>query len=106
MSQLKPYIHTYKYATIKQGVFENLTMHTIVNLPMTANGNEHLLVIVDIFSRYMQLIPLKNLTAQAATEALSKWMNTFGKPFSILTDNSTQFEAIYRQVLEHLGIED
>ena len=40
MSQLKPYIHTYKYVTVKQGVFENLTMDTIVNLPKTANGGD------------------------------------------------------------------
>ena len=66
------------------------------------NGNEHLLVIVDTFSRYVQLIPIPELTAMTATRALVKWMNTFGKPFSILTDNATQFQ----EVLAHLGIDD
>ena len=106
MSQLKPYIHTYRYVTMKYGILENLAMDTIVGLPKTDNGNEHLLVIVDTFSRYVQLIPLPELTASTATRALVKWMNTFGKPFSILTDNATQFQAVYQEVLAHLGIDD
>jgi len=106
MSQLKPYIHTYKYVTSKWGVMENLAMDTIVGLPKTNRGNEHLLVIVDTFSRYMQLMPLKDLTAQGAIEALTKYVNTFGKPFSILTDNASQFQEIYKEALQHLGIDD
>jgi len=106
MSQLKPYIHTYKYVTFKWGVLENLAMDSIVGLPKTNQGNEHLLVIVDTFSRYMQLFPLKDLTARNAIEALTKFVNTFGKPFSILTDNASQFQEVYKEALQHLGIDD
>ena len=106
MSQLKPYIHTYKYVTMKYGVLENLAMDTIVGLPRTAQGYEHLLVIVDTFSRYIQLVPLKSLSSLEAIQALSKWMNTFGKPFSVLTDNASQMQLVYKETLEHLGVED
>jgi hypothetical protein len=81
-------------------------MDTIVGLPKTAQGYEHLLVIVDTFSRYIQLVPLKDLSALEAIQALSKWMNTFGKPFSVLTDNASQMQAVYKETLEHLGVED
>ena len=81
-------------------------MDAIVGLPRTAGGNEHLLVVVDTFSRYIQLFPLPDLTALSATKALSKWMNTFGKPFSILTDNASQFQAVFEETLAHLGIDD
>ena len=106
MSQLKPHIHTYRYVTMKRGILENLAMDTIVGLPKSENGNEHLLVTVDTFSRYVQLILIPELTAMTATRALVKWMNTFGKPFSILTDDATQFQAVYKEVLTHLGIDD
>lgn len=39
MSQLKPYIHTYKYVTMKGGIMENLAMDAIVGLPRLAEGN-------------------------------------------------------------------
>ena len=63
-------------------------------------------MIVDTFSRYIQLYPLKELTAHSAQLALGKWMNTFGKPFSILTDNASQFQAIFKEALEVMGIDD
>ena len=106
MSQLKPYIHTYKYVTMKYGILEHLAMDTIVGLPTSEKGNEHLLVIVDTFSRYIQLYPLKELTAHSAQLALGKWINTYGKPFSILTDNASQFQAIFKEVLAVMGIDD
>ena len=106
MTQLKPYIHTYKYVAMKHGILENLAMDTITGLPKTANGNEYLLVVIDTFSRYTQLYPLADLTALTAAKTLSKWMNTFGRPFSILTDNAPQFQAAYKQALEELGIDD
>jgi hypothetical protein len=33
-------------------------------------------------------------------------MNTFDKPFSVLTDNASQMQLVYKETLEHLGVED
>jgi hypothetical protein len=51
----------------------------------------HILVIVDLFSRWSQLYPLKTLTADEAATALLHYVTTFGTPSNITSDNGTQF---------------
>ena len=62
-------------------------------------GNRHILVIIDAVSRYCYLVPIPELTAATAAQALIKFMGQFMGPAEIISDNGTQF---VNQTVEHL----
>mgnify|MGYP003336092690 CR=1 FL=1 len=99
-------IATRPYTTSSWGIFDNIAMDTIMGLPQSKQGHTNLLVIIDTFSRYIELFPMKELTAEATTKHLLSWMNRYGRPFNVLTDNASQFKHVFAATLQNLGIEN
>ena len=63
-------------------------------LPLTENGNRHLLVMCDYFSAYMEAVPLKDKSAKATAHAfVRKWVARHGVPMAVITDNALNFTA-------------
>ena len=59
---------------------------------------------IDKFSRFCLLIPVKSITALDIVKAIDKWITLFGAPKSILSDNGPQFvSAIYSDYLANHG---
>jgi transposase InsO family protein len=85
-------------------VFDNIAIDVIMGLPKSEDGNTNLMVIIDTFSRYIELYPMQALTAKAAAKALHQWMCRYGRPRNILTDNASQFQGEYESTLKVLGI--
>jgi len=106
MNVLRPAIHAHPYTTSTWGVFDNLAIDVITGLPTSEEGYSNLMVIVDTFSRYIELHPMGTLTALNAAKALELWMSRYGRPLNILTDNASQFQAHYEATLEALGIQN
>ena len=104
MAILKTGIHTHGFTTATWGVMENLAIDVIMGLPESSSGNSNILVIIDTFSRYVELYPMGSLTAISAAKALKQWMCRYGTPQNILTDNASQFQAEYAATLKVLGI--
>ena len=74
--------------------WDNLAVDLMIPLPTTRNSNAHLLVVVDHFSKWVELFAIKN--AQASTvcavlqnEIFCRW----GTPRSLLSDNATYFRS-------------
>ena len=57
----------------------------------TSAGNVHCLLIVDAFSRFLMVYPVRNTTALATITAVEKWIFYFGIPQSIIHDRGTAF---------------
>ena len=57
----------------------------------TSAGNVHCLLIVDAFSRFLMVYPVRNTTALATIAAAEKWILSFGTPQSIIHDRGTAF---------------
>jgi hypothetical protein len=89
---------TPKFSTSTYGLFDNISMDSIF-MPTSSRGNKYLLVIIDSFSRYIDVYPIPDLTAATALECLIKFMSNFGIPSHICTDNATQFKAIFEDML-------
>ena len=54
----------------------------------------HLLTIIDHFSRYPQVVILKDLSSDTVWNAIyAHWISLFGAPHSLLSDNGPQFAA-------------
>lgn len=103
MRQMKLEMHTDKYTTSTYGIFENISMD-VIYMPNTTQGYKYILTIIDSFTRYTEVYPIKELTAKAAFDCLLHWMNTYGIPNNICTDNSSQFQSIFEETLKLLQI--
>ena len=57
----------------------------------TSAGNVHFLLIVDAFSRFLMVYPVRNTTALATITAVENWSISFGTPQSIIHDRGTAF---------------
>ena len=91
--------------------------HELINIDTLEVGQEdhegyqHILVIIDSFTRWVELYPLKTLTAEEAITAIIHYFCTYGTPVAIKTDNGKQFinelmEAVntYFQIQGHTTI--
>ena len=103
MRQMKLNVHTDKYTTSTFGIFENVSIDAIY-MPNTSTGYKYILTIIDSFTRYIELYPIKELTAKAALDCLVHWMTTYSIPNNICTDNSSQFQSIFEEMLSLLKI--
>ena len=66
---------------------ERIAMDLIPNLPETANGNKHLLVVVDYFTKWVEAYPLKRMDAATiASVFVSEFVSRFRAPESLHTD--------------------
>ena len=77
----------------------------LVSMPIS-NGFNHLLTIVDRFTRWPTAIPLRDITAESVIDALSlNWIAQHGVPETITTDRGSQFVSeIWKQLLQTWGI--
>ena len=57
----------------------------------TSASNIHCLLIVDAFSRFLMVYPVRNTTALATIAAVKKWILSFEIPQSIIHDRGTVF---------------
>lgn len=69
-----------------------IAMDFISNLPKTNNGNQHMLVIVDIFSKFIKLYPCKKTNVNELKRNINKFCDIIGKPDACIIDNATYFQ--------------
>ena len=91
--------------------WERLNIDTIGPLPPDKDGNKYIMVIIDVFSRFIELHAVPDLSAAIAAP---KIVETIGRycctPSQILTDNGTQYcnalaEYLYEIMMtDHLTI--
>ena len=80
-------------------------IHTdVVNLG-ESNGYTLALTIIDRFSRWLEVVPLRTLSAEETTLAIvNHWIARFGVPHKIITDRGTNFtSAIFTDKMRSLG---
>ena len=70
---------------------EVLNIDTIGPLPKDENGNQFILVIIDCFSRWVELYALPDTSALKCAEALLQHCGRFGVPALLRSDQGSQF---------------
>ena len=85
---------------------EKVHMDFVGPLPQTPGGNKFVLVIVDNFTKWCELIPLPNQEAEiTAKAAIQHFFSRFGCPLELVTDQGRNFEAdLFKAVCDTLGI--
>ena len=76
-----------------EGPFEQIALD-ILKLPVTARGNQYLLVVEDFFSKWIEAFPLERTVAPSVAQCvLNGWITRFGCPYTILSDQGREFES-------------
>ncbi|MCP4487518.1 MAG: transposase family protein, partial [Gammaproteobacteria bacterium] len=75
----------------------------VLKLPMSVNGNNHVLVLQDYLTKYLFTYPLANETAEEIGKLLvSRFFANFGLPRELLTDRGSAFISLLFHKLEEL----
>ncbi len=84
------------------GPWQDLAVDLMGPLP---NG-EHILVLVDYYSRYYEIAVMKSITSNKVIDAILPMLCRHGIPFSIRSDNGRQFVSEeFEEFLRQYGIE-
>ncbi|XP_054263322.1 uncharacterized protein K02A2.6-like [Macrosteles quadrilineatus] len=66
---------------------------------------QYLFVIVDAYSKWVEVIPTKTTTSNWRIQQLRKLFSTFGYPFTLVSDNGPNFtSSIFNQFLQACGV--
>jgi hypothetical protein len=91
LSQVKRVVHDEAYTISSSAPMVKVSIDTLGPFPADKDGSIYIIVIVDCFSRYVELYPASDCTAEAAARAIVEHFGTFGAPKIILSDNGSQY---------------
>jgi hypothetical protein len=105
MAILKGPIHARKFTVSSNAPMENLAIDFIEKLLVDEYGNKYILVVIDSFSRFIELYPTKTNTAVEVAKHLLEHCGRYGKPASIKTDKGAAFaNKVINELCIMLGI--
>lgn len=86
---------------------EKISIDLMGKLPVTSNGNQYIMVVVDIGTRFVIAKPIKNKTmGDVANCLLNEVFYTFGWPKLITSDRGKEFlNSLFKELTNMLGIE-
>ena len=77
----------------------------ILEVPISRNNHRYLLVVMDYFTKWADVIPLRNQKATTIADAVVKICSSFGMPDILHSDQGRNFEStLFHQVLQAFGI--
>ena len=107
MSHLKIPIKTHPFKCASYNPFEVLHLDHIGPLRSDVQGNMFILVIIDAFSRWVELYPTKTTTAVESASCIFQRFGCFGNSEVVHTDRGTAFhnepieELLHRAVINN-----
>lgn len=83
---------------------DHVHIDLIGRLPIS-NGNSYCLTMIDRATRWMETVPIPDMSAQTVTDALiCHWISRFGCPSKVTTDQGRQFESqLFHSLSKTLG---
>ena len=75
-------------------------------LPVTDRGNRYILLLTDHFTKYVEIIPVPDMTAEVcAQKILNEFISRWGCPLSVHSDQGRTYEsAVFKQLCRMLEI--
>jgi transposase InsO family protein len=92
MNNLRVSIKTHPFHLSTTRPMQVIHMDTLSMGITNDNGDSYLLVLIDACSRWLEMYPIPDLTAEVAAMKLFEHFGRFGIPGQILSDNGSQFQ--------------
>uniref|UniRef100_A0A914DMF0 RNA-directed DNA polymerase n=1 Tax=Acrobeloides nanus TaxID=290746 RepID=A0A914DMF0_9BILA len=90
---------------VTSSVWEIIGIDLCGPYPRTPDGNIHIVNFIDLFTKYVISVPLKDATALSAAQAfVDNVVLHHGVPVQIVTDGATTFKGIVKEIYNILGI--
>ena len=93
MTKVKLKIQLAPYNVSKLFPMDRVNIDTVGPLHTDLDGYSYIIVVIDVFSRFVELYKCKDATAASAARAILQHVGRYGTPAEILTDNGTQYIA-------------
>ena len=79
----------------------------IAYMPPDSDGYKYILLAGDVFSKFIQAIPLRDQTATTIVQAFqNNWVYTHGNPAYLLSDQGSNVDGeVVREFCKSLGVE-
>ena len=104
-SQIKPLSETFPFTTTTRTPMSRLNIDTMGPFP-SCEGFQYILVVVDCFTRFVELFAMKTTTAIEAAKHVLTHAGRYGCPEEILTDGGPEFaNEILSELTQALGSE-
>ena len=86
--------------------FDCIAADILGPLPLSRRGNKYVLVVTDLFSKWVEAFPLPDQTAESCAQTIAnEVIARYGCPYSILTDQGRNFESnLFAELCELLEI--
>jgi transposase InsO family protein len=91
MSNIRVAIKTHPFKLATTRPMEVIHMDTLYMGITNDNGDAYLLVLIDSCSRWLEMYPIPNLSAETAAIKVFEYFGRYGRPGLILSDNGSQF---------------
>ena len=104
MSHIAPTIRSTPFTLSHSKPMHTLAVDTIGPLPEDEKGNKFIIVIIDEFSRFLEIYAAPDATAASAADALLQHTGRYGIPTTLVSDGGSQFvNNLISQFLELIG---
>ena len=91
MNFLKVPVHTKHFTVASYEPHQRLNIDTMGPFEQDEKGYKYILVVIDMFTRWVEVFALKTVESEECAEKLFEHFGRYGAPLEILTDNGTQF---------------
>ncbi len=105
---LKPHRANFVTAASRLPLFplHRVAMDVLGPLTPSAEGYTYVLVLVDVFTRYVWLRPLMSQTQHVVCQVIEAIFTEYGVPFELVTDPASIFKGHeFRQLLQTYGVD-
>jgi hypothetical protein len=104
MNLIKPVVHSYPFTLSTYGLFQTVSVDLIEKLKVDDYGASMVVVIIDNFSRFVDLYPISDTSAEAAADALIQFTGRFKTPIRFTTDSGSNFKSVLMEgLMSRLG---
>jgi transposase InsO family protein len=107
--KMNPIVHAVsaiRFTTAAYEPFTRISLDTIGPLPESKEGFKFILVVIDCFTRVIELYPCKSTEADEAAHHLVDFLSRYGIPDQLLSDRGTQFiNSIFETLVLTMGSE-
>eukprot|EP00873_Tetraselmis_striata_P007045 jgi/Tetstr1/427309/TSEL_017478.t1 len=88
------------------GLFYRFSVDSAGPLPTSSEGHKYVIVIVEHFSKWIELVSVRDLEASTTAKAFhERVLARYGAPVEVVTDNGTEYQGAFREQLERHGIQ-